>query len=76
MQAEEENKHKSTTEALTSFLENSQSALELNLPTVDNSSKITEPLAVANLAEPVPAKVDPVETSASTEKETCRSNIF
>ncbi|KAF1754413.1 hypothetical protein GCK72_020974 [Caenorhabditis remanei] len=70
MQAEEENKRKSTTEALTSFLENSQSALELNLPTVDNSSKITEQSAVANLAEPVPAKVDPVETSASTKEET------
>ncbi|KAF1754417.1 hypothetical protein GCK72_020978 [Caenorhabditis remanei] len=77
IQAEEE-KRKSTTEASTSSLEKSQSALELNLPTADNSSKITEPSAVTNLAEHLPAEVDSVETgdvenlkagSAPTEKD-------
>ncbi|EFP08800.1 hypothetical protein CRE_19762 [Caenorhabditis remanei] len=70
-QTEEENKRKSATEATTSSLENSKSALKLNLPTADNSSKVTEMKqnAVPNFAELVPAEVDSVETSDLTERE-------
>ncbi|KAF1754414.1 hypothetical protein GCK72_020975 [Caenorhabditis remanei] len=62
MQAVEDKKRKSTTEALTSSLENSQHDPELNLTTAVDSSKSQ---TLLNL----PAKVDAVETSASTEKE-------